>query len=446
MENEPFEPSILTLDQLIQQGIAIAKKEPNKINEMKNQIDPEDLATIIYSSGSTGNPKGVELTHKNLVSIIHFGDFDLHANDKYLSILPLAHIFAKQIHLIITAWGVPVYFLNDLKKIPEVCQKVPITRMITVPRVLEKAYAKMRERVQNGSFLKRILGTWAFNLAHRQGGLYKKLMHKIADKLVYSKIRNGFGKNFVSIVSGGAPLSPRLHQFYLSVGIPIVQGWGLTEGSTICINRLDDNIIGTVGIPLQMAQFKISNEGEVLIKGPTIMRGYYKNPEATKKAIDENGWFHTGDSGYFDQNKHLVILGRINDSFKTSQGEFVNPIPAEQKLVQSPLIDMAIVIGEGLPYPTALLYPDLDVLQSLKKKANAEGQSDAEFLQSEEIMSEMKQLIDSINDGLDEWQQIHDYRFLLTPPSIEGGEFTPTLKLRRKVIQQKHNTLIKTMY
>ncbi len=436
----------ISFQSLINTGEEIHKKDPSKVHKLENAIKPDDLATIIYSSGSTGLPKGVELTHKNLVSIIHYDDFTLRSNDKYLSILPLAHIFAKQIHLIMTAWGIPIYFLNDLKKIPDVTKEVSITRMITVPRVLEKAYSKMCERIKNASFLKRNLAAWAFKLAHREKGLYKTLMHPIADRLVYSKIRDGFGKHFHSILSGGAALNPHLHRFYLSLGIPVLQGWGLTEGSCIAVNRLSHNKIGTVGPPMESITFKISDEGEVLAKGPTIMRGYHKNIEATKKAVDSEGWLHTGDYGYLDKDGHLVIQGRINESFKTSQGEFVNPQPIEQKICESPLIDMAMIIGENFPFPSVLLFPDLDSVERLKKKEGLAHLKNEEFLKTNVVKKEFEKILEEVNKSLDHWQKVRKYQFILIPPSVEGGELTPTLKLRRKVILSKYKDKVHDLY
>jgi len=427
-------------------GMNILKETPYQIEILKQAVHPDDVATIIYSSGSTGSPKGVELTHRNLVSIVNMDDFRLRGNDKYLSILPLPHIFAKQIHLIMTAWGVPIYFLNDLTKITSVTTAIPITRMIVVPRILEKAYSKMLEKIQRSGPIKRFIGTWAFNLAHRKDDWIKKLFFPIADKLVYSKIRNAFGPHFHSILSGGAALNPHLHRFYLTVGIPILQGWGLTEGSCIAVNRLENNKIGTVGPPVPGVQFKISEDGEVLAHSPTVMKGYYLNPDATRKTIDPEGWLHTGDHGYLDEDGHLVIQGRITEAFKTSQGEYVSPVPIEQKLSESPLIDMAMVIGESRPYPSVLLFPDFPAVEHLKEKRNCIGMDDEAFLKTEEIVEEVRHLIEQINQSLDHWQKIRDFRFILTPPTIDGRELTPTMKLRRKIILEKYPDVIEDIY
>ncbi len=431
---------------VLEKGRKIRERLPGLLVKMESEIDSNDVATIIYSSGSTGTPKGVELTHKNLVSIVHFDDFSLCSRDKYLSILPLAHIFAKQLHLIMTAWGIPIYFLNDLTKISETCRKRGISRMITVPRVLEKAYSKINDKINNSNIFTKLLGLWAFDLAHRQEGLYKTMLHPIADRLVYIKIRQAFGENMHSIISGGAALNPHLHHFFLSIGIPILQGWGLTEGSCMAVNRVHNNKIGTVGPPIQGTTFEISSEGEVLAKGPTVMKGYYKNPEATESAIDKKGRLHTGDHGYIDKDGHLVIEGRIKESFKTSRGEFVTPVSIEQKLCEFPIIDMAMIIGDQRPHPAALLFPDTDSLQRLKKKYRCKHLSDAEFLRSDEIAKRLDKLLGTVNQSLDQWQKVKSYRFILDPPTVSGGELTPTLKLRREVILEKYEPVIEEMY
>lgn len=446
IERGAYEHTDHSFFEWVEKGMTILKDTPYQIQILKQAVKPDDVATIIYSSGSTGSPKGVELTHRNLVSIIHQDDFLLRSNDKYLSILPLAHIFAKQVHLIMTAWGIPIYFLNDLTKITEVTGQIPITRMIVVPRILEKAYSKMMDKVKSSSPIKRMIGTWAFNLAHREDDWIKRVLTPIADSLVYEKLRNAFGSHFHSILSGGAPLNPHLHQFFLSVGIPILQGWGLTEGSCMAVNRLEQNKIGTCGPPVKGIEFKISEEGEVLVNSPTVMKGYYLNPSATKDAIDTEGWLHTGDFGLLDPDGHLVIQGRINEAFKTSKGEYVTPVPIEQKLSESPIIDMAMVIGEGRPFPAVLLFPDFPTVERLKKKRKQKKMSDEEFLSTEKVLHEIKELIEEVNQTLDHWQKIRSFRFILTPPTIEGRELTPTMKLRRKVVMEKYEAIIESIY
>ncbi len=431
---------------LVAKGAKIKKQEPKRYQQLGNDIQPNDLATIIYTSGSTGNPKGVELTHKNLTAIVHLDDFMLRPSDKYLSILPLAHIFAKQLHFIMTAWAVPVYWLNDLTQLSRITNEVPITRMICVPRLLEKAYAKIVQAVEDGSGIKKYLGKKAIELAHKEDYPLKSLFHPLLDRLVYSKFRKKFGPHFHSILCGGAPLNPHLHRFFLNSGICVLQGWGLTEGSTIAVNRIQHNKIGTVGPALEGVSFKISPHGELLAAGPTIMRGYYQNPEATKAAIDEAGWLHTGDAAHLDEDGHVIIEGRMNETFKTSQGEFVVPVPIEQELSRCPLIDMAMVVGQGFPYPAAILFPNLLVIEKMKKESGQENVSMETFLQSAAITKKVDDFIDQLNQKLDHWQEVRAWRFAAETPTIEGGELTPTMKLRRKVVAKKYADLISEMY
>jgi len=446
LEESSQEKTTFDLYDLIRKGSVMKGEAPALLNEIAQGIHSNDLATIIYTSGSTGLPKGVELTHRNLVAVIDGDDFDLTPDDLYLSVLPLAHIFAKQINYIMIAWGVQMYHLNDLTKVGDICREIHPTCMIAVPRLLEKVYGKMVQKVNDAGFLKKAFGRWAFDLVTCEGGLYKTLMHPLADKLVYGKLRDALGGRMRLLVSGGATLSPAIQKFFLEIGVPVVQGWGMTEVTCIAINRLEGNKIGTVGRPLGNAEFKVSREGELLVRGPTVMRGYHNQQELTNSVIDQEGWFHTGDRAHFDEDGHIVIDGRMNESFKTAQGEWIIPVPIEQKINEAPLIDVSIVLGDGQPYATALLFPDREVLQKLKKEHQAEDVSDEQFLQSPFIVQEMSVLLSKINGDLDEWSQVHGWRFILTPPSIENGQLTPTMKLRRKEIEKTYKTLIQQIY
>jgi long-chain acyl-CoA synthetase len=431
---------------IIQKGKEIHERSPHLYEEMENGIHSDDLATIIFTSGSTGEPKGVELTHKNLVYIIHYEEFEWKEGERFLSILPLPHIFSKQINYIMVAWGIQSYYLNDLTIVGDICKEIHPTFMIVVPRLMEKIYSKMLTKIQNAGLMKRAFGLWAFDLANREGGLYKWLMQPIADRLVYSQLRQALGGKLRLVISGGAALNPQLHHFFLDIGVPIVQGWGLTEASTIAVNRWGKQKVGTCGPPLPGIQFKISSKGEVLVKGPTVMRGYYQNPEATALAIDKDGWLHTGDFGSLDGDGYLTIGGRMNESFKTGQGEYVVPVPIEQKISQAPLIDMAMVIGENQPHASVLLFPDKNVLQNLKQLHNKVDLSDEEFLKSRFVIAEMEELLKELNSELNHWERIHDYRFILETPTIEGGELTPTMKLRRKKILEKYQNIVSDIY
>jgi len=431
---------------LIARGEEIMKEQPDLYEQIAAGIDEEDLASIIFTSGSTGRPKGVELTHKNIVSLANYKKFNWQPSDRFLSILPLAHIFSKQLNLIMVAWGAQCFYVNDLTLVRQVAQEIHPTIMIVVPRILEKMYSAMLQKIESAGYMKRAFGLWAFDLANREGGLYKWLMHPIADKLVYSQLRGALGRHMRLIISGGAALNPQLHHFYLDVGFPVVQGWGMTEVSTITVNHLESQKVGTCGPPLLGTQFKISPEREILLKGPTVMRGYHNNPQATALAIDSEGWFHTGDKGSIDENGYLTIEGRLDETFKTAQGKYVVPVPIEQQICQAPLIDMSMVIGEGQPFASVLLFPDFAVLNSLKVLHHQEHLSDELFLKSKFVMGEMETLLNEVNSNLDHWEQVHNYRFILESPSIERGEMTPTMKLRRKKLIEKYQHVISEIY
>jgi len=446
LEKDATFDSHLDVWNLVNRGAEVLKEQPDLYDQLVAGIHEDDLATIIFTSGSTGMPKGAELTHKNLVTIVHLPDFNWQPDDRFLNILPLAHIFAKQLNIVMVAWGIQSFYLNDLTKVKDIAKEIHPTFMIVVPRLLEKIYSAMLEKIQEAGYMKRAFGLWAFDLANREVGLYKWLMHPIADKLVYSQLREALGSELRLVVSGGAALNPQLHRFYLDIGIPVVQGWGMTEVSTIAVNRLESQKIGTCGPPLAGTQFRVSPEGELLVRGPTVMRGYYNNPQATALAIDSEGWYHTGDYGSIDENGYLTITGRMNESFKTAQGEYVVPVPIEQQICQAPLIDMALVVGEGQPYASALLFPDRKVLTNLKLVHNQEHLSDEEFLKSKFVIGEMENLLMEVNANLNHWEQIHDYRFILDAPSIERGEMTPTMKLRRKKLTERYQNLISEIY
>lgn len=438
----------LTLEKIRFLGRQKEMEEPHKYQELLNALKPNDLATIIYTSGSTGTPKGAEITQYAMTSLISFEGFSWDPqNDRYLNILPLAHVFGRMLNFCLFAWGVSIYYLNDVKLLPIIAQSVHPTILVVVPRLLEKVYAKMLAKVDHAGFLKRTIGHWAFDLANDEhDSLYKQMMHPIADKIVYSSLRETFGGKVRIIISGGAPLDQHLAHFFIDVGLPIYEGWGLTEAATVCVNHPGQRKIGTVGKPITKMQIKCSPEGEVLAKGPVLMTGYYRNKEATRAAFDEEGWLKTGDKGFIDQDGYLVLVGRIKEMLKTSTGEYVVPIPIEQAIAKAPLVDMAMVIADRRKYATCLLFPDLEVLQRLKQNYNLAHVSDEELLKSPIVRSEMQRVLNQINQHLNKSEKIQDFRFISHPPSIENGELTPSMKIRRDVVEDKYKSIINSMY
>lgn len=443
------EPNSIALETVRELGRQRIQEDPQDFQQLLEALKPDDLATIIYTSGSTGVPKGAEITQLAMMALVAFEGFSWDSkNDRYLNILPLAHVFGRMLNFCFLIWNVSIYYLNDPKLIAQACQLAHPTILVVVPRLLEKIYAKMLAKVDSAGFLKKAIGHWAFDLANDEhdDSLYKQVMHPIADKIVYSTLREAFGGKIRIIISGGAPLSPHLAHFYIDIGIPIYEGWGLTEAATVTVNYPGNRKIGSVGKPLTGMKIKLGPEGEVLVHGPILMRGYYKNPEATKQAFDAEGWLRTGDKGTIDQDGYLTLIGRIKEMLKTSTGEYVVPVPIEQALSKTPLVDMAMVVAERRKYATCLLFPSIEILHNLKENYGCSNMSDDEFLKSDIVRVEMRKAIDQMNQRLNKAEQILDFRFVPHSPSIEKGELTPSMKIRREAVEAKYSDLINSMY
>lgn len=438
----------ITFEGLKEKGALSAKLNPNLYQKMRESLKPEDLGTIIYTSGSTGTPKGVELTHQNLTSMLNFEIFHWKpAKDRYLSILPLAHVFGHCVNLWVLAWGACIYYSNDYKNFAAICQQIHPTAIVVVPRLVEKIYARIVDQVNMLTGWKYVMTKWAFLLAKSEHlSFYERLVAPIANRFIYEKFRKILGSEIRIVICGGAHLNPQLYRFFDNIGIHIYEGWGLTEACPVTVNRPENHKIGTVGLPLEGQELKISPEGEVLVRGSLVMRGYYRNLELTGQTIDRDQWLHTGDRGVIDKDGFLIILGRMKELYKTSTGEYVAPIPIEQALGRYPLIDMSMVVAEGRKFTSCLLFPNADVLMRMKIKSQKSHLSDAEFLQSEYVLSQIDKLIKEVNKHLNHWEEIHAYRFVLDPLTIQNGELTPSMKIRREVVAKKYSHLIDEMY
>ena len=434
---------------MIRKGEELHSQSPDLLAKLFATQHADDVATIIYTSGSTGIPKGVELTQRNLLCLVHFDGFHWSVeNDRYLSILPLAHVFGHCINLWLLVWGTSIYYFNDYKQLGAACQEVKPTFVVVVPRILEKIYAKMIDQLHTAHGVKRWIGEWAFALAQKKKPhFWNTLMMPLADRLVYAKLRKALGGKIRAVISGGAALNPLLQRFFDRIGIPLYEGWGLTEACPVTVNYPDMHKLGTVGpIVLEEQKLKITPEGEVLVSGPLVMKGYFKTPLLTDHTIDAEGWLHTGDRGYIDKDGFLTISGRMKELYKTSTGEYVAPVPIEQALTHYPLIDMAMVVAENRKYTSCLLFPNLDLLHRIKTKQHAQNLTDEAFLQGIYIKGEMDKLLQEINKHLNHWEQIHNYRFILAPLTIEKGELTSSMKIRREVVANKYSDLIEEMY
>lgn len=415
--------------------------------EILRSISPTDPATIIYTSGSTGVPKGALHTHHSLTSLLHTPIFSWDSkNDVYLNFLPVAHVFARVLNFIMTSWGISCYYFNDVKNLGVACQEVKPTVMVVVPRLLEKMYAKMTAKVESSSPIKKAIGKFAFSLANQESGILKTVFSPLMDKLVYHNLRNALGGRLRVVFCGGAPLSPSLYHFFLEAGFPIYEGWGLTESCPICVNRPGDIKVGTVGGTIEGMQVKLGPDGELLVKGEMMMREYYKNPEKTAETIDSDKWLHTGDKGSIDDQGHVTIIGRLKELYKSSTGEWIAPVPIEQALIKESFIETSVVVAENRKFASCLIVPDFEALKVLKQRQNANQLSDDEFLKSPFMQTKMKQIIDKINQSLNEWEQIKSYRFIPHSLSIEAGELTPSMKVKRDRVESKYKDLIDSMY
>lgn len=429
--------------------IEIGKTKKHHLEFLKNNCYEQDLATIIYTSGSTGRPKGVELTNLNLVSQIKDTAqfFELTKDDVVLSFLPLAHIFERMVMMFYITQGVSIYFSDDVKNVKNILLEKHPSLMTTVPRVLEKVFAGVEEKINNSSLIKKILGKKAIKRALEKSPLASKTwIDWFFDRVIYKKIRQSLGGNLRMIICGGSALSLDLERFYRNIGINIFCGYGLTESSPVlATNCFKANKIGTIGKAFPSVKLKIADDGELLASGPNIMRGYHNDLQKTQETIVD-GWLKTGDLAQIDDEGFVKIIGRKKELFKNANGKYVSPVPIEQKIVQSlRFLIGAIVIAEKRKFTSALLFPDFEILPKIKKEFSFLG-SDEEFLKSEILYNYAKNKIDKINQGLDHWQQVQKFYVVKDQISVKSGEITPSMKLKRVALEEKYKNIVDGFY
>jgi len=429
----------------------------NEVEALKDSIKTEDLATIIYTSGTTGKPKGVMLSHKNIVSNVLDSapriPFDA-GKSTALSFLPICHIFERMILYIYQYYGVSVYFGESIEKISDNLKEVRPTVITAVPRLLEKVYDKIYAKGAELTGIKKKLFFWAIDLGlkyepYGANGFWYEFQLKIARKLIFSKWKEGLGGNLDLMVSGSAALQPRLTRVFAAAEIPVMEGYGLSETSpVIAVNdqRNKGFKIGTVGKPIRNLEVKIAEDGEILLKGPNVMLGYYKDPEKTAEAIID-GYFHTGDIGEIDSEGFLKITDRKKEMFKTSGGKYIAPQMIENAMKQSRFIEQIMVVGEGEKMPAAFIQPNFEFVKEWAKIHKITlGNSTAEIASNPDVIKRIDSEIEEINKKFGHWEQIK--RFELTPDvwSIDGGQLTPTLKLKRKIIKEIYKDLYAKIY
>ncbi|MBH1960496.1 MAG: long-chain fatty acid--CoA ligase [Flavobacteriia bacterium] len=429
----------------------------NEVNDLSNGINSEDLATIIYTSGTTGRPKGVMLTHHNIVSNVLASDPRIprvnglqNSDIRILSFLPICHIFERMLFYLYQYNGYSVYFAESIEKMGDNIKEVKPHIMSVVPRLIEKVYDKIYDKGTSAGGLKSKIFLWALgiNKAKQKLGKPSGLMETIADKLVFSKWREGLGGNIITLVSGSAALQPRLNKMFQNAGIPILEGYGLTETSpVISVNSFGKIKVGTVGHVLENLDVKIQEDGEITVKGPSVFKGYFKNEEMTKEVFTEDGYFKTGDIGHIDEEGYLHITDRKKEMFKTSGGKYIAPQVIENQAKASKFIEQIMVVGDGEKMPCALIQPDFNFVQHWAERKNINiGKTPEEMANSPELKERISKEIDYLNTKLGSWEQIK--RFELTPEiwSIDSGVLTPTLKLKRKAVKERYIKLYNKMY
>ncbi|MES2960952.1 MAG: long-chain fatty acid--CoA ligase [Pseudomonadota bacterium] len=439
----------ISFEDVMESGKQAVQDEKYDFETLVKKTDAQDLATIIYTSGSTGRPKGVELTHHNLVSQIKDTAtfFPLPKEDIALSFLPLAHIFERMVMMFYMTRGISIHFADDVKNVGKLLKEIQPTLMTAVPRVLEKVFIGIEDGINSGNFFKKTIGKIALKRAlSKNVKTLPNIFDAIFDTLVYKKFRAALGGNMRMIICGGAALSEDLERFYQNAGIRIYCGYGMTESSPVLTANCQRNHkFGTVGKAFPSVELKIARDGELLARGPNIMRGYHGQPDKTAEVIVK-GWLHTGDLAKIDAAGYLKIIGRKKEVFKTANGKYVSPVPLEQQIMQRlGFLVGAIVIAEGRRFVSVLLFPDFDLLKKTKAKFGFGG-SDESFLKSKNLQNSVQKNIDEMNKNLDHWQKIQKFFIATESVSIESGDVTPSMKLKRNVLEEKYKEVIEDLY
>ena len=440
------------LDQLIESGKQ--NPAPEQLTAIKEKIKPEDMATIIYTSGTTGVQKGVMLSHNNIANQLKSLEMTpAKWSNKALSFLPLCHAYERVLVYLYQYLGMSVYYAESLGTIAENIKEINPTMMTCVPRLLEKIYDKLYLSGKKLPFAKRTLYYWAFNLAtkYQLEGLsnWYKTKYKLADKLIYSKWREAIGGNFDIVVSGGSAIQPHIASFFSAIGMPVFEGYGLSETSPVlAVSQRGKNgrKFGTVGPALPGIEIKLGENNEIMCRGHNVMMGYYKDPELTKQVIDADGWLHTGDTGKFTPEKQLIITGRLKNIFKTSFGKYVNPQAIESKFTESPLIENMIVLGENKKFAAALISPDFVYLKSWCAIHKVPHASNAEMIENPVVIKRFQEEVKKYNQFFGDFEQVKRYQIVPEEWTQPAGFLSPTLKIKRKVLEAHYADRIEKLF
>ncbi len=449
---------VLDFDEVYQLGRKDRDKHRGEFGKRLLEANPSDLATIIYTSGTTGEPKGVMLTHGNFVSnmIAALDHIPINEDDTLLSFLPMSHSFERMAgYYTALSTGATISYAESIETVAQNLVEEKPTIVTTVPRLFERIHAQAIKSIEAGPAMKRKIFYWALNVGKqvvsqkKKGtiGPFLRAQHALANRLVFSKLKARTGGRIKFFASGGAALSRELGEFFEAVGIMIIEGYGMTECSpVISANTVGDYKFGSVGKPLHNVHVKIAEDGEILTRGPHVMLGYYKNKAATQETIGRDGWLHTGDIGHFDSDGFLVITDRKKHLFVNSGGKNIAPQPIESLLQQSKFIDQIVLIGDKRRFNTALIVPDFDTLKEFAKDQHIPSSDIKELITDEKIYDAIRKDINDLQKDLAKYEQVRRFKLLPNPFTIESGDLTPTLKVKRKIVEQKYVEVIESMY
>ncbi len=440
-KNKIKDENIIDFEELLKIGTNLEKNNAESYENLVKKIKEDDIATIIYTSGSTGDPKGVEITHKNLITQIKATKErfpEINQEDIALSCLPLAHIFEGMVINFYIYQGVTIYFADNPKNIGKLLLEIKPTIMTIVPRILEKTYNKINDKLSNSNILKKILGNLAINFAVKQDPKKNNPLRCLFNLLAYKTISKSLGGRIKMLICGGAPLSEDLERFFNNIGVKIFTGYGLTETSpVIAVNNAKFNKIGTVGKSFLGVEVKII-DGELWTKSDCVMKGYHNNQIKTNETITKDGWLKTGDLAIIESDGAIRITGRKKELFKTAGGKYVSPIPIEQKLMQNcSFLSAALIIAEGRKFVSCLFFIDQEMIDIKTKNDKNKKKI---------IEKNLENIVAKVNKNLNQWERIRKSEIIFDELSIEGGEITPSMKLKRNIIEAKYQNLIDDMY
>lgn len=454
---------IISFETLEEEGARIAVEQPELFDLLSSDVHPSDLASIIYTSGTTGEPKGVLLTHSNIVfNSIAAGSFlEIEPDNVMLSFLPMSHIFERMVLYLCLHYQVQINFAGGIETVATDMREVNPTLMSAVPRLLEKVYSRVQKSASDGGALKKKIFQWASGVANQLSDAYTEnkpippllaLQREVADHLIFAKVREAVGGKMRRIVSGSAALAPEIARFFIGAGIPVLQGYGLTETSpVISVNTLAEHRIGSVGHPITGVEVRIAEDGEILTRGPHVFQGYFHRPEETDSVFtdEQDGasrWFKTGDIGHVDPNGFLFITDRKKDLLKTSAGKYVAPQMIEGLINQSEFVEQSIVVGDKRKYVSALIVPDFERLRAWAKEQNIDTSNKETIIGDRQVVDMMKAEVNRLTRGLADYEKVKKIGLLPREFTIDGGELTPTLKVRRKIVEEKYREQIESMY